>query len=106
MAHEPTPNAAPSRSTATVDADVRREYLIATLADAESTVTVDDLVDDVCERVRADDGTLDDGDEVAYRVGLYHNDLPKLAAEGLVDFDPERSEVTLGTDGDGLERLH
>jgi hypothetical protein len=83
-------------------ADERRRTVLDVLAQRGATVTFEALaaaVDD-CERARA----VDDATRDRIRVSLHHVHLPKLAAAGLLLYDPLSKRVEVRPAGTGVAR--
>lgn len=87
-------------ATASSDAPAHevRMRTVAALADAGTALSVSDLA---LELDGADGPDDVDADRLRrLRIGLYHRHLPKLAAAGVVDFDPERQSAVIAVDPD------
>lgn len=86
---------AASHDDTDLDARVRGE-LLEVLADRETPVTIDELVDHFAEAEFGSDGVEDEDDLAAWSAiheRLYRVDLPSLDAEGALAFDPVRGLV-------------
>lgn len=68
--------------------DQRRRYVLKTLyTTPESGMSADDLAD----RVLVHDPGATDYDRV--RIRLHHQTLPRLAEDGIIDFDPQTGSI-------------
>lgn len=70
----------------------RRQFALQYLAEEGGTVSLSDVVTYLVDRESAVDRT-----DIA--ADLHHSHLPKLAAAGLVEYDPEANTVTATTAG-------
>lgn len=89
--HSQSATSTPSNDDAELDARVRSE-LLEVLADRETPVTIDELVDHFAEsEIGTDEDDLTVWSEIHER--LYRVDLPSLDADGALAFDPVRGLV-------------
>lgn len=96
MTHlEQTSRTSPARGADTLSNGRRREALAA-LREAGEPLALADLAHDLVVGGRGAATSAADFDAVERRyVGLYHVDVPKLAAAGVVEFDAARRVVGL-----------
>ncbi|UPV74664.1 hypothetical protein M0R89_01005 [Halorussus limi] len=84
-------------------ADRRRREALVTLLSHED-LSLPDLADEVAVAERGEPLTRIDADEVLQvYLSLYHTHVPKLARDGLVDYDQEDDYVALTDAGHALE---
>lgn len=78
-------------AVAAVLADPRRRRVVDALGDLRPPVAIERLAEAVADRDPAEvpDASVDD-----VATTLHHVHLPKLAAAGVVDYDPETTTVT------------
>lgn len=75
-------------------ADQRRRHVLACLADQTNSIPLDDLAKDVAGRENeAPSAEIPDDEVETISLSLHHTHLPKLAAAGVVDYDPDRDRV-------------
>lgn len=80
-----------------------RRYLLRSLADRESSLSLADLAFDVAAREHeASVGDVSEDRVEAIRQELHHLHVPKLDELGFVDYDRERRVVTLAEQTDQL----
>lgn len=87
-----------SRALSVLENKQRRDVLAAIMEANTRTMTIDDLVDTMIKR-----GTQETIKEET-EVQLHHIHLPKLAEEGLIEFDPRSGQLRYHGD-DEVERL-
>lgn len=75
-------------------ADEVRFRIVSELVEADSVVTVDELVESV--------GAATDADRESVRIGLYHQHLPKLESHGVIEYDWRSGDVVAD---EGIEEL-
>lgn len=76
--------------------DQHRRIVLATLAGEQRSLTVNDLTKTILKHNHHTPITEASADVMTeIRRSLYHVHIPKLAAEGLVDYDSEREVVEL-----------
>lgn len=82
--------------------DRRRRAVLHCLKTSETPMALADLADELV-RSEADvsPSAVQDVRKRVYTT-LYHRHLPKLASEGLIDFDTDQNLVSLGEDADGF----
>lgn len=86
----PDPEGPPDSIASVVLADPRRRRVVDALADLQPPVSLERLAAAVADR---DSGETPAGpDDVV--ISLHHVHLPKLAAAGVVDYDPGTTTVT------------
>lgn len=81
----------------------RRRHLLSALIDRKGEQPLDRLATDVV--AREDDESREDVTEAARRrcrVTLHHVHVPKLAALGIVDYDPDGEPTVRAADTDGV----
>ncbi len=71
-----------------------RRIVLAVLTAERRALTLNDLTQTVLTYTQQTPITAASEDEITQvRLSLYHGHLPKLASEGLIEFDPERQLV-------------
>lgn len=71
-----------------------RRIVLGVLTAEQRSLSLNDLTQTILKDNHQTPGTEASSDEITeVRLSLYHGHLPKLAAEGLIEFDPERQLV-------------
>ena len=83
-------------------ANERRRHVLSILEDAETEMSLNELVREVADRESGNEpgATCDEVEQI--RISLYHRHLPKLADVGLVEHNPGEKTVALAS-GDETE---
>lgn len=72
----------------------QRQDLVSVIAGGRDQLTLEELVITLTEHSHASWPAEQRGDEPALRSTLHHVDLPKLAAVGLLEYDPDEQTIT------------
>lgn len=75
----------------------RREIIRLLRREGDSDTTVDTLLDHLCRDDGPNTGSPEDRKQLALR--LHHIHLPKLAAQGVIEYDPSGGTVCYQPDG-------
>lgn len=87
-------------------ADRRRRFLLESLAEHGYSLTLADLADEVAAReCEAHIAEIPEDDVLEVYLGLYHQQVPKLAAADVVAYDQDKDLVARGANADLLERV-
>jgi len=76
-------------------ANERRRHVLSTLEEAESELTLTELVREVARRERGNEPGATSDEVKRIRISLYHRHLPKLADVGLVEHHTGKKTVAL-----------
>ena len=85
-------------------ADRRRRYVVESLGECQTPIAVADLAGEVATRERAaPTAEISAEERERVSISLHHVHLPKLADWNVVEYDRERREVALSTEGERVE---
>lgn len=84
-------------------ADARRRQTLQVLCEADEPLALEDLAREVAAREGSDTGASEEEIERVL-ISLYHIHVPKLEANGIVEFDSSQRTVALSESSPPIER--